>query len=389
MFERRMTLFTVQGIPIRIDASWLLIAALVTWSLAMGVFPSLQPDLTPVMYWAMGAIGAILLFTSIVLHELAHAVVAQSQGMQIRGITLFIFGGVAELQDEPPSARTEFLVAIAGPIASIAIAATCWGAATVGRGLGWPPPVTAVLAYVAIMNGILVAFNLVPAFPLDGGRVLRSLLWHWKHDLQRATRIASEIGSAFGIVLIVLGFVSLVSGNLIGGFWWILIGMFLRNAAKTAYQQVIIRRALEGDPVRRFMTREPHTVPPNVTISDFVENYLYQFHHKLFPVTEDGDLRGCLHTRSLRLVPRESWPVTTVSQIAEPCGEENTIVPDMDAVSALGILNRTGASRLLVVDNGRLIGILSLKDLLRFLSLKVELNGDEQPGRLVPTLVGR
>lgn len=389
MFERRITLFRVRGIPIHIDASWLLIAALVTWSLANGIFPQLQPGLTPAMYWSMGAVGALLLFTSIVLHELAHAVVAQAQGMQIRGITLFIFGGVAELQDEPPSARTEFLVAIAGPFASLISAGVCWGAAALGANMGWPPPMVGVLGYVSMMNLMLVAFNLVPAFPLDGGRVLRSILWSWKHDLQRATRTASEIGSAFGIVLIVLGFISLVSGNLIGGFWWILIGMFLRTAARSAYQQVVLRRALEGEPVRRFMNREPHTVPPNLTLGDFVDNYVYRFHHKLFPVTDNGDLRGCLHTRDLRDVPRESWPVTTVGQIAQPCGAENTIPPETDAVTALGILNRTGASRLLVVDNGRLVGILSLKDLLRFLSLKVELDRDEDLGRLMPGIMGR
>jgi Zn-dependent protease len=374
MFGRSFRIFQAFGFPIRVDASWIFLAILITWSLAGGVFPQLYAGLPAVTYWLMGIVGAAGLFASIVVHELAHAVVARRFGMHIRGITLFIFGGVAELQDEPPNPRAEFMVAIAGPIASILIAAALGAiTAAVAPFAGWPP-LFGVLGYLATINAILVVFNLIPAFPLDGGRVLRSALWKWKGDLQRATRISSEIGSGFGIVLIVIGIVSIVGGEFIGGFWWILIGMFLRSAAQMSYQQVLVRRALSGEPVWRFMHRDPHTVPPDVTLSEFVDDYVYRYHHKLFPVTSNGHLYGCVSTRQIREVPREQWPEKRIDDVLQPCTPENTISPNEDAVTALGRLHKTGSSRLIVVDHGQLVGILSLKDLLRFLSLKIELD---------------
>jgi len=376
VFGRSLHLFTVFGFPIRIDASWILIAVLITWSLAGGVFPQFHPGLAPLTYWIMGIFGALGLFASIVVHELAHALVARRCGMRMRGITLFIFGGVAELQDEPPSARAEFMVAIAGPIASILIAGVFWAIQGLGAVLLGSAPLFAVLGYLALINAILVAFNLIPAFPLDGGRVLRSILWRAKGDLQRATRISSEIGSGFGVVLVILGVFSIVSGNFIGGFWWILIGLFLRSAAQMSYQQVLVRRALSGEPVARFMHRDPHTVPPDVSLAKFVDDYVYRYHHKLFPVTANGHLYGCVSTRQVREIPREQWDSTTVETLVQPCSAENTVSPDEDAVAAIGRLHKSGASRLMVVDHGRLVGILSLKDLLRFLALKIELDSD-------------
>lgn len=386
MFGRSMQLFTLMGFPIRVDLSWVFIAVLITWSLAAGVFPSIAPGLPPASYWWMGIVGALGLFASIVIHELAHAVVARRYDMRIRSITLFIFGGVAELQDEPRSARAEFMVAIAGPIASIALAALFWlitaagGSAVPGSAL-WP-----VVGYLATINAILVVFNMIPAFPLDGGRVLRSILWKWKDDLSQATRTASQIGSAFGIVLIVVGVFSIVSGQFIGGLWWVLIGMFLRSAAQMSYQQVLVRRALQGEPVWRFMQREPHTVPPWATLSEFVDDYVYRFHHKMFPVTQEGQLVGCVNTRQLRDIPKEQWPMMRVEDILRPCSPENTIHPNEDAVSALGRLHRVGESRLMVVERNRLLGVLTLRDLLRFLAAKIELSNDIDADQLEPIL---
>jgi Zn-dependent protease/CBS domain-containing protein len=379
MFGKGVKLFTLFGFPVRIDFSWLLIVLLVIWSLAVGLFPVSYPDMTQVQYWIMGTVAALGLFASIVLHEFGHSLVARRHGMPMKGITLFIFGGVAEMQDEPPNAKAEFQVAIAGPITSIVIGAVCLAIAGTGNGLGWPKPVTGVLSYVGIMNGVLVAFNLIPAFPLDGGRVLRSALWKWKNNLKRATRITSHIGMGFGVVLIVLGVLSIVSGNFVGGIWWVLIGLFLRGAAQTSYQQLLVRRALEGERVRQFMATEPVTVPPTASIKDVVENYMYRHHYRMFPVAENGALVGCITSREIRDVPRDQWEQKVVRDVARPCTSENTIEPDADAVEALSKMRRDGASRLMVVEDGNLRGTLTLKDLMKFLSLKLELEEDMPP----------
>jgi len=214
MFGRGFELFKLFGFSVRIDASWILIAILVVWSLASGFFPHYYPDLSSGTYWWMGVLGALGLFASIVLHEFAHSWVARQRGMEMRGITLFIFGGVAEMDDEPPSAGTEFLMAIAGPVASILIAAASFALWQLSGRVNWPLPVGAVFWYLGFINVVLVVFNLVPAFPLDGGRVLRSLLWRLTGSLRQATRASSYIGSGFGLMLIVFGVLAFISGRL-------------------------------------------------------------------------------------------------------------------------------------------------------------------------------
>ena len=213
MFEHRVTLFKLFGFEVRVDASWLFLALLITWTLATGYFPYQQPHLRTADYWWMGIASALGLFVSIVLHECSHSVVARRFGLPMKGITLFIFGGVAEMGEEPPNAKTEFLMAIAGPITSIVLGGIFYVVYQIGKTV-WPVPVTAVIAYLAGINWLLAAFNLIPAFPLDGGRVLRSALWYWRGNLGSATKVASQAGSAFGIILIVLGGVAVVGGQL-------------------------------------------------------------------------------------------------------------------------------------------------------------------------------
>jgi Zn-dependent protease/predicted transcriptional regulator len=376
MFGRRFKIFRLLGFDVYIDVSWFFIAVLVTWSLATGLFKSqtMFAELIdkPEIRWAMGVAGALLFFASIVLHEFAHSVVARRFGIQMRGITLFIFGGVAEMTQEPPHAKAEFWVAIAGPIMSVLLGVLFLLAGVFAS----PVPVRGVLLYLGFINLILVAFNMIPAFPLDGGRVLRSALWATRGDLRWATRVTSTIGGVFGILLIVFGLINmLMFGNFIGGMWWVLIGMFLRQAASLSYQHVLVRRALEGEPVRRFMKTNPIVVPAHTSIADLVQNYVYTHHHKMFPVADDGQLLGCVTTQNIKSLPPEEWPQHRVSEIAHPCNDDNTVTPETDAMEALSKMNRTGASRLLVVDQGRLVGVLTLKDLMRFMALKVELEG--------------
>lgn len=373
MFGKRVKLFKLLGFEVNIDLSWIIIAALVTWSLAAGLFPYLYPGLDHETYWVMGVVGALGLFISIVAHEFCHSLVARKFGMPMKGITLFIFGGVAEMGDEPPTAKAEFSMAIVGPISSLVIAAVFYLIYRAGVAGGWGTPIIGVLYYVAYINAILAAFNLLPAFPLDGGRVLRSILWGAKGNLRWATRVSSSIGAAFGIGLIVLGIFQFIGGNVIGGLWMFLIGMFLRNAAQMSYQQLLVRKALEGESVRRFMNTNPVTVQESITVEQLVEDYIYKYHYKMFPVMSGDKLVGCITTRQVTEIPREAWSRETIREAANQCSPENTISPDTDAIKALGIMTQTGVSRMLVVDKGRLVGIVTLKDLLDFFSLKVEL----------------
>jgi Zn-dependent protease/predicted transcriptional regulator len=367
-------LFKLLGFEVGIDISWIIIAILIAWSLSTGLFPFYYKDLSTQMYWFMGIVGALLLFLSIIAHEFSHSLVARKYGMPMKGITLFIFGGVAQMDKEPPRPMAEFMMAIVGPISSIIIALLFYGLYTAGKQGNFPEPINGVVGYVAIINGLLAGFNLIPAFPLDGGRVLRSILWGLKGNLRWATRISSRIGSGFGFALIGLGVIRVLFGNFIGGMWLFLIGMFLHSAAKGAYQQLLTRRALEGEPVRRFMKTEPVTVPPSISIEELVDVYVYQYHFKMFPVVEDSQrLVGCVTTRELKEVPREQWRQKTVKDVAQPCSAENTIEPQADAMQALSVMNRSGNGRLMVVEKGRLVGVLSLKDMLKLMSLKVEL----------------
>ena len=379
MFGRGIKLFTLFGFEVRLDASWLLLAALITWSLAMGLFPARYPYLSAGAYWWMGFFGAVGLFASIVFHELSHSLVARRRGMRMKGITLFIFGGIAEMGDEPPNAKTEFLMAIAGPLSSVVLGFFFYGLARAGEN-AWGVGVVGVLAYLGWINWILAAFNMIPAFPLDGGRVLRAALWHWKHSLSRATRITSSVGSAFGMLLMFGAIIPLFTGNFIAAIWWFVIGMFLRNAAQMSYQQLVIRKALEGEKVQRLMKPDPITAPANASIEQLVDDYVYRYHHKMFPVVGiGGELLGCVSTQQVREVPREQWEERHVSDVLQPCSMDNTVAPDTDATKLLSKLNSTGRSRFLVVEDHHLVGIVSAKDVVRFLATKLDLEGDSVP----------
>ncbi len=372
MFTTRIDLFKLFGIQLRLDVSWFIVATLVVWSLATGVFPSLYPNLTTGVYWVMGVVGTIGLFASIVVHEFFHALVARRNQIPMRGITLFIFGGVAEMGAEPPAPRAELSMSAAGPAASIAISLLGFWITHAARGV-WPVPVTGVIHYLALLNAVLAGFNLLPAFPLDGGRMFRAALWQWKNDLRWATRVASRVGSGFSLAFIAAGTIGVLLGNVVGGMWWILIGLFLRRASTASYEQVLLRRALEGEPVRRFMSLNPVTVPPGASLAELVDSYIYKYHHKLFPVQDDGRLLGCISTRQVKSVPREEWARRTVASLADPCGPDNTVHPDADAMQALAMMKRTGQPRLMVVEDGSLVGVVTLKDLLEFFALKLEL----------------
>ena len=373
MFGKRIKLFNLMGFEVKFDLSWIIIVLLVTWSMAAGVFPAYIENLTKEIYWTMGVIAALGLFASVIFHELCHSIVARWFGLPIKGITLFIFGGVAEMNEEPPSPKAEFYMAVAGPAASIVIGLLFLMFASWGVRLGWPRPAETVIRYLGYINLVLAGFNLIPAFPLDGGRVLRAALWHGKKDLHSATRISTRIGSAFGLLLVFAGIALIFGGYFIGGLWWIFIGLFLRSASKLALLRLRMRYVLRGEPVRAFMKSEPVTVPAGISIEDLIEDFVYKYHFKMFPVIENGSLSGCITTRAIKEIPRDEWSRHTVGEKAEPCSGDNIIDADTDAIDALRTMQRTDRSRLMVLDGGKLAGVISLKDMLRFLSLRLEL----------------
>jgi Zn-dependent protease len=270
MFGRRFHLFTLLGFAVRIDLSWIVLALLVTWSLAHGLFPVYFPGLSMAARWGLGALGAAGLFASIVVHELSHSLVARRFDIPLHGITLFIFGGVAEMEHEPQRAGAEFWMAIIGPLASLVIGAVLL---VVARTAPLSPPM-ALVSYLGVTNALLAAFNLVPAFPLDGGRVLRAALWRWKRNLRWATRVASLTGAGLGVGLMGLGVFAAVRGSILGGIWWVLIGAFLLQAARASHRQLAQRGLLDGEAVRELMRPSPVAVAPSLSLRALFEDYL-------------------------------------------------------------------------------------------------------------------
>lgn len=377
MFGNSIRLFRIFGFEVRIDASWLIIALLMVWSLAAGVFPYYYPRLSADVYWWMGIAGALGLFASIIVHEMMHSLIARRHGLPMKGITLFIFGGVAEMSEEPRDPRAEFAMAAAGPITSVAVGFSCHLVFLLGKSLAWPVPVIGVLAYLGWLNIVLAIFNLVPAFPLDGGRILRAALWAWTGNVQRASKIASQFGSAFGMTLSLLGLMFIVTGAFINGLWWMLIGMFLRNAAHMSYQRLVIQRMLSGEPVKRFMQQKPVTAPAGLPVDKLVDDYFYRYHFSMFPVVKDGEtLVGCVRPQDLKEMPRGEWEHHTVGEVSHHC-ISGVVSPETDAATALSLMNTSGDSKLLVVSGTKLVGILTLRDLLGFLALKLDLEGED------------
>lgn len=373
MLQRRISIGRLLGFEIRFDLTWLMLVAFIVWTLSAGFFPAAYADLSTDTYIWMGILGAAGLFTSIILHELAHSVVGRHLGMEIHGITLFAFGGAAELGEEPKTPRVEFLMAIAGPAMSVVLAGLFYGLGALLAGLGLSAPIVAVNAYLVTINLILAAFNMLPAFPLDGGRVLRAVLWRWRNDLGWATRVASLIGGGLGLVLVLLGVLSAFSGNLVGGVWLFLIGLFIRAAATSANQRLQMRQTLGDVPVRRFMKRDPVVVQSTLSVDRLVEEYLLGRSLQQVPVVQDGRLVGYVGVDEVKAVPVDSRGRYSVAEVQKPVDATEILAPDTGAAEALARMQRIGQGRLFVLEGSALIGVITLRDLLSYLSVAQEL----------------
>lgn len=361
MFGHSVKLFTLLGFEIKIDASWLLIAALIVWSLASGYLPQVLPGLSGGAYVALAVAAMLGLFGSLILHELAHSLVARRYGLGIGGITLFLFGGVAELVDEPESAASEFWIAVAGPAMSFALSGL-FGLAALATGA--EGVLGTILAYLASINLILAVFNLIPAFPLDGGRVLRAWLWRRSGDMLEATRKASTAGTVLAMALMALGLFSAVSGGGIGGLWLVLIGFFVLNASQGTYQRLLMQDSLRGRRVVELMTADPFVATPDMTLADVADRVMLAHAVSFAPVVERGAVIGYVDAGLMRDVPRDAWADTRVETVMAPLSEADLVPPRMTAEEALQRLAQ-GPNRKLVVAEGRQIrGVLSLRDLM-------------------------
>ena len=369
MFPKAIKIFSLQGFDIKVDPSWLLIAALITWSLSSQYFPFLLPGSGSDTYLAMALVAMTGFFGSLILHELSHSIVARKFGVRIKGITLFIFGGVAELDAEPEEASAEFWIALAGPMMSLILALGFWMLASFGEMLGFPAEMTIVLDYLALINLVLALFNLVPAFPLDGGRILRAVLWQRTGDLSGATQTAARSGAFFGYFLIVLGVLSLFHGQQIGGLWQILIGVFLLVAAKSSAQQQLMKTALGGKAVHSMMTADPVTVAPELSLAELVNQVMLRHRVSFVPVVEDGNLLGYVDTRILSGIERANWSNTQVGDIFLGRDDICVISPDMPANDLMTHIARTGQRKFLVAQGSRLVGVITLSDMLGYIAV--------------------
>ena len=362
------TLGRISGIEIGVNWSWLVIFGLLVWSLAAGVFPDQYPDLGDGTYYAMAIVTAILFFVSLLLHELGHAFTARREGMEIEGITLWLFGGVAKFKGEFPSAGAEFRIAIAGPLVTLVLGVAFMALGFLAFG---SDPVQGVVGYLGYVNLLLLAFNLLPALPLDGGRVLRAALWGAKRDFASATRIAANVGRGFGYLFIAAGLFAFFVTGAFGGAWLAFIGWFLLGAATAELRYLSVREALGGLSVRDIMVRDPVVVDPDTTLGRLMDEVIWNARYTTYPVVEDGRPVGLLPFRCVAQVPRSEWDERTVRDCMLPLDKVPVVSESQPLTdAAVELSDDGGIGRALVVEGGRLVGLLSVTDLARALELR-------------------
>ena len=369
---------SILGFEIRIDSSWFVIFLLILWTLSTGAFPAQFPELSSATHLVMGIAGTVLFFVSLVLHELAHSLVARSKGIPIKGITLFIFGGMARISREATTPGDEFQIAVVGPLASFAIAYFCSLTAWLGAGMGWTVAITGVASYLAFINFALGIFNLLPGFPLDGGRLFRAIVWKWTGNQTRATKIAASSGKILGFTLVLMGVFLLFRGLLFNGLWLVLIGLFLQNAAETSYQQQLMQVGLTGVQAWEVMTRNPETVPYDLPLQQLVDEYFLHRRYQSFPVLRDGHPCGIVTLNQVKQVPREQWQWRRVGDIIKPLDRSAVVRPDEQILDTLQNMNESDEVKVLVVRNGILEGIITARDIADWLRRAGDKSGLQQ-----------
>ncbi len=375
MFKGSVPIGKFFGIQLRLHFSWFMIFILVTYVLSAAYFPSAYPDWPIAMMVGAGLLTSLIYFSSVVIHELSHSLVAIHEKIGIKSITLFFLGGVAEMESEPKSAGDEFRMAIAGPLASLVLGAIFLG---IFFGIGEADSLagqffSAVSYYIGFINVFLAVFNLIPGFPLDGGRVFRSLIWAITKDLSRSTRIAANIGRVFGYLFIAFGVFQIFTSNFSNGIWLVLIGWFLTNAAVSSYSQTIIEQTLKGHKAREIMAQSCQITSPALPLDTFVNDIMLKSDQRCFPVGDAEQTEGLITLSDIKLIPREDWARTSVRQVMKPLSEVKAVAPDEDLRNVLKLLAENNINQVPVVENGQIVGMIARDSLINFIHVQSQL----------------
>ena len=367
--KHTLRLMRIAGIEIGLHYSWLFIFAVISVSLAAGLFPQMYPEWDPATYWITGVLAALLLFASVLIHELAHSLVAKARGIPVASITLFLLGGVSNLEEEPQEPKVEFVMAIVGPLSSLVVAAVFWGLLQFVQDTR--SPLAATLGYLALINTVLAVFNLLPGYPLDGGRVLRSILWARTGNLVRATNMAATVGQLMGWGLIAFGVLQVLAGN-VGGLWLALIGWFLSSSADASRRQLTMSEQLKGIRVTEAIRTRPESIGPDTSVAELVNNVFRKEQRRAVPVCSDDKVLGIVTITDVREVPQERWSLTPVREIMtrEPL---YSVSSRDDMNTAMTLITKHDINQLLVIDNNRCTGIVNRADILNYLQLSQDL----------------
>ena len=363
-----LKIVTIMGIPIRIHFSWLIIFGLITWSLSTFYFPKAVPQLKGSSYWISGVAAAFLLFVSVAVHELSHSFIAIRYGQSILSITLFIFGGVAQMKGEPAHPKAEFRMAIAGPLSSFLLSLIFFLSYRLVTG----EIVKALFQYLSQLNLILGAFNLIPGFPMDGGRLVRAFIWNKTNDFFYATRRASQYGQKIALFFIIFGLFSLFMG-FTNGLWLMLIGWFLHTAAQASYQQASLQEILWSVKVKDVMVKDIINISPNITIDTAVDEYFLKYGYGGFPIMDDGKILGIVTLKEIKNIPKERWKYTTISSVLIPHDKRWEVSAEEDATKALELMISEDKGRLVVTEKGSVIGLITRNGIARYLQIKGEI----------------
>lgn len=367
MRQKTVPIGRILGIPIGLDYSWFLIVALLSWSLATGYYPDHYADWPILQYWLIGGITVIMLFVSVLLHELGHSVVAMRYKILVRRIRLMIFGGVAELADDAPRPAAEFWIAIAGPVVSLILTGAFFAGTYLTRGLSMLEPLAALLGYLTSINLMLAVFNMIPGFPLDGGRVFRAITWGINKDLHKSTQIAANVGRLVSYGFMGLGFLMLVLGDFSNGLWMGFVGFYLMRAAQAELQASRWRKLLSDYTVEQVMRRQYMVIPAHTTLDQLVPYFVHRVGHHTFVIEEDERSVGLLTATNLRDIPRSRWATTTVAEVMSPLKEQQQVAPDTGLWTALRRMETEGINPLPVMFGGQVLGLLRREDILGYL----------------------
>ncbi|MDI6858573.1 MAG: site-2 protease family protein [Dehalococcoidia bacterium] len=362
------------GVDVSVHWSWVIIFLLITWSFAEGILTIF--DWTATQRWVAGGFISLVFFASLLMHELAHSWVARGRGVDVRGITLFLFGGVSNLKGEPKSAEDEFVIAIVGPLTSLGMGlvfAIGWAVLQF-----WNSGVAGISANLAVLNAVIAAFNLLPGFPLDGGRVFRSLLWWRKKNLLAATRTASRVGEYFSYGLMGVGVIFFLFGNLIGGIWLFVIGLFLRSASLGSYQQTLAQVTLAGMTAGQAARTDCEIVSPDTSLEQLVDGYILPRNVRCFPIQRDGQLLGLVTLEDVRRVPRDEWATTSVSKTMTAFDRLHAVSREEDLRRVVQIMSEEDVNQVPVVEGDRLVGLISRSDIMRLLKIRQDLAEEAQ-----------